>query len=162
MKSAKRLRQWLSIQILSVPTCRYCCKGHGMTCPIQVQKSAITSPMTVPLLARQFMTLVQQVVIEFDALGTTLAAQNLYAELNTIRLPMDPTGQETTPAGDLIAEVSRIVLERDGSDQFPLPTFPMPYYLACAQRQSGAASGISDSIGDGNAVSGPTPRRRQI
>ncbi len=79
------------------------------------------------LTSRQFMLLMQQLVIEFDVLGTTPAAQNLYAELNKIQLPLDPGGQQTIRAGDFIAEAAPILLEREGSDELPLPTFPMPY-----------------------------------
>ena len=89
------------------------------------------------LTTRQFMLMLQQVVIEFDALGSTPSARALFAELNTIRLPLDPFNTQTIPAGDLIADAAPILLEREGANESSPPTIQMPYYWpAIDERQA--------------------------
>ncbi len=84
-----------------------------------------------------FMTLLRQVVIEFDMLGSSPASLELRRELNNIRVPQNIDASRTIGAGDFIEDAAAILLERAGSNQSPPRTLTMPpYWPAISQEQA--------------------------
>ena len=68
-----------------------------------------------------FMVLLKQLAIEFDAFGETAAAQALLAGLNSIAFTQQ---QGTIQAGDFLKAASTVLLERDLSGSGASPTMP--------------------------------------
>ena len=66
---------------------------------------------------KRFVLLLRQLASEFDAFGDTAEGRAIFAELETIRLPLKLRGVETVPrtvtAGTFLRAASRVLLERD-------------------------------------------------
>ncbi|HSN04184.1 MAG TPA: hypothetical protein VLS44_04330 [Nitrospira sp.] len=73
-----------------------------------------------PALA-DFMTLLKQLAIEFDAFGETPAAQALFAGLNSISFERK---EDSIKAGDFLKAASKVLLERDPSGSAASQTMP--------------------------------------
>ena len=79
--------------------------------------------------AKRFVLLLRQLANEFDAFGDTAEGRAVFAELETIRLPLMLRGSETAPrtvaAGTFLKLASRVLLERDPGA--PRPEMPMSW-----------------------------------
>jgi hypothetical protein len=78
---------------------------------------------------KRFILLLRQLASEFDAFGDTAEGRAVFAELETIRLPLMLRGLETVPrtvsAGSFLRAASRVLLERDPGA--PRPEMPMSW-----------------------------------
>jgi hypothetical protein len=78
---------------------------------------------------KRFILLLRQLANEFDAFGDTAEGRAVFAELETIRLPLMLRGFETVPrtvaAGTFLRSASRVLLERDSGA--PRPEMPMSW-----------------------------------
>jgi hypothetical protein len=74
-------------------------------------------------LVTKFVLLLRQLAIEFDAFGDSAASRALYAELQTIALPLQLRIGETTPrtvaAGAFLRACVPVLLERDKTPSLP-------------------------------------------
>ena len=79
--------------------------------------------------AKRFILLLRQLANEFDAFGDTAEGRAVFAELETIRLPLKLRNLETVPrtvaAGTFLKLASRVLLERD--EGAPRPEMPMSW-----------------------------------
>jgi hypothetical protein len=78
---------------------------------------------------RRFILLLRQLGSEFDAFGDSAEGQAVFAELETIRLPLKLRGLETVPrtvtAGSFLKSANRVLLEHD--EGAPRPEMPMSW-----------------------------------
>lgn len=99
--------------------------------PVTTPKATVTyADVTNPDLAAQdaglaeFVDNLRQLAIEFEAFGETTAAQNLFRELNKLRLRF--SSGATKPAGDFLKDAARKLIEGVGSNASTQPKVTMP------------------------------------
>lgn len=98
---------------------RYLTAGGPRSFPFAGSVLSSLDPANTAL--ADFLTLLKQLAIEFDAFGETPAAQALFAGLNGISLSRK-TG--SIKAGDFLKAASRVLLERELSDSGAAQTIP--------------------------------------
>jgi hypothetical protein len=107
---------------------RFLQSGGSRTMPragAQLDHSAASSSSLAsdaPL--REFVLMLRQLAIEFDAFGKTQQARELFAELNAIKLAF--ASNATRPAGDFLKEAAAILVELEGKGKNPPPKITMP------------------------------------
>ena len=86
---------------------------------------------------KRFILLLRQLASEFDAFGDTAEGRAVFAELETIRLPLMLRGLETVPrtvtAGSFLRAASRVLLERDPAAARPEMPVSWPALDAAAR-----------------------------
>ena len=84
-----------------------------------VSASAATQPNML-----EFVGMLRQLGVEYDAFGTTPEAQQLFAELNALKV--DLPSQSQRPAGDWLRDANRVLVQGDTSSQLEMPTDRWP------------------------------------
>ena len=86
---------------------------------------------------KRFILLLRQLASEFDAFGDTAEGRAVFAELETIRLPLMLRPFETVPrtvaAGSFLRLASRVLLERDPAAARPEMPVSWPALDAAAR-----------------------------
>ena len=72
----------------------------------------------------EFVNMLRQMSVEFDAFGATASAQALLWELNSIRLDFKTLKQ--APAGDFLRDATRVLVESDPTAQVEMPVGDWP------------------------------------
>ncbi|HEX2726166.1 MAG TPA: hypothetical protein VHN20_10135, partial [Beijerinckiaceae bacterium] len=94
--------------------------------------------------------MLRQLAIEFDAFGDAPASRALFAELETIRLPLVLRTGETTPrmvtAGAFLRACVPVLLERDAAA--PGPEMPVSWPALDASASGRLAGALSASLGE--------------
>ena len=97
---------------------------------------------------KRFILLLRQLASEFDAFGDGAEARAIFAELETIRLPLMRRGLETVPrtvtAGTFLRAASRVLLERDPAAQSP--EMPMSWPALDAAARTRLANVLSRAV----------------
>jgi hypothetical protein len=103
------------------------------------------SPLTT-----KFVLMLRQLAIEFDAFGESAPARALFAELQTIALPLVLRTGEITPrtvlAGDFLNACVPVVLERDA--QAPAPEMPEAWPALDVDAKARLATLMSAALGE--------------
>ena len=98
--------------------------------------------------AKRFILLLRQLANEFDAFGDTAEGRAVFAELETIRLPLKLRALETVPrtvaAGTFLKRASRVLLERD--EGAPRPEMPMSWPALDAAARTRLANLLSRAV----------------
>ena len=98
--------------------------------------------------AKRFILLLRQLANEFDAFGDTAEGRAVFAELETIRLPLKLRALETVPrtvaAGTFLKRASRVLLERD--EGAPRPEMPMSWPALDAAARARLANLLSRAV----------------
>jgi hypothetical protein len=97
---------------------------------------------------KRFILLLRQLASEFDAFGDTAEGRAVFAELETIRLPLKLRGSETVPrtttAGTFLRAASRVLLERDLAA--PRPEMPVSWPALDAAARTRLANVLSRAV----------------
>jgi hypothetical protein len=101
-------------------------------------------------LVTKFVQLLRQLAIEFDAFGDSPASRALYAELETIALPLvlrpGDAAPRTVTAGAFLRASVPVLLERDGAA--PAPEMPVSWPALDAAATSRLAAALSAALGE--------------
>ncbi len=99
--------------------------------PITATKTTVTyADVTNPVMAAEdpglaeFVDNLRQLSIEFEAFGASVAAQNLFRELNKLRLRF--SSGATKLAGDFLRDAARKLVEGEGSNASTQPKVTLP------------------------------------
>jgi hypothetical protein len=97
---------------------------------------------------KRFILLLRQLASEFDAFSDSAEGRAVFAELETIRLPLKLRGLETVPrtttAGTFLRAASRVLLERDLA--VPRPEMPVSWPALDAAARTRLASVLARAV----------------
>jgi len=97
---------------------------------------------------KRFILLLRQLASEFDAFGDAAEGRAIFAELETIRLPLKLRGLETVPrtvtAGTFLKAASRVLLEHD--PEAPRPEMPVSWPTLDAAARTRLANLLSRAV----------------
>jgi hypothetical protein len=109
--------------------------------------NTLTSPSGAAAMKR-FVLLLRQLAGEFDAFGDTAEGRAVFAELETIRLPLILRAFETVPrtvaAGSFLRQASRVLLERDPAAS--RPEMPASWPALDAAARTRLANALSQAV----------------
>jgi hypothetical protein len=91
--------------------------GGSRFVPLQGQTVSVSDATHPSML--EFVGMLRQIGIEYDAFGTTPEARQLLAELNTLKVNLP--GQQRRPAGDWLSDATRVLVQGDTSLQLQMP-----------------------------------------
>jgi hypothetical protein len=97
---------------------------------------------------RRFILLLRQLSSEFDAFGDTAEGRSLFAELETIRLPLKLQAFETVPrtvsAGSFLRQANRVLLERNPAAS--RPEMPVSWPVLDTAARTRLANALSRAV----------------
>jgi hypothetical protein len=100
---------------------------------IPLQGQAVSASDAANPSMAEFVNMLRQLGVEYDAFGTTPEAQQLFAELNTLKV--DFPSQKQRPVGDWLRDATRRFVQGDTSVQVEMPVDRWPEIDAAREKR---------------------------